>query len=365
MDGARSLFRTLRIQRFRGFRELSVENLGRTNLFMGANNVGKTALLESLFLLLGSHNPEISVRLNHFRGIDVVSTDPEETWGWHFHDKELSSPIVISAIDEEGGTFTLTGEISQSLTAVRPGAAAPKLQPRAVSGQELSTAPAMRGLKLRLDRPGAPPLESFAGVAADGTVRFDSAIGTAFPLSVFLPTTLRSSKEDAERFARLEEMPGRDEDLVRVLRSADSRVRRISAYSAFGSTMLRADIGAGRLVPLAFMGQGFLRILSMVLSVMSCQNGCVLIDEIENGVYHTAHRPVWRALIEAARAANVQIFATTHSQECMASAHAAAKECLQHDLSVYRLERADGDIRAVSLPYESLDTALEQGWEVR
>jgi AAA15 family ATPase/GTPase len=103
----------------------------------------------------------------------------------------------------------------------------------------------------------------------------------------------------------------------------------------------------------------------MVLAVMSCQNGCVLIDEIENGLYHTAHKPVWRALIEAAGAFNVQIFATTHSLECVAAAHDAARECLHPDLSTYRLERTDGDIRAVSLPFDSLDTALEQEWEVR
>ena len=165
--------------------------------------------------------------------------------------------------------------------------------------------------------------------------------------------------------AHLEEMPGRDEELVRVLRSADQRVRRISAYSAFGSTMLRADIGAGRLVPLAFMGQGFSRLLSMVLAVMNCRNGCVLIDELENGLYSASQKPVWRGLTEAARVANVQIFATTHSRECVAAAHAAAKECLQYDLAVYRLERTDGDVRAVSFTRESLDAALEQDWEVR
>jgi len=141
MDARRSLFRTLSIQGFRGFRELTIENLGRTNLFLGANNVGKTALLESLFLLLGSHSPDISIRLNHFRGIDAVSTDPEETWGWQFHDKEISAPIVISARDEQGGQFTLTVELSQSVTAMRPTAAPPQPQPRAVPAQELSTAP--------------------------------------------------------------------------------------------------------------------------------------------------------------------------------------------------------------------------------
>ncbi len=38
------------VSNFRCFRELTVDRLSRVNLIVGKNNVGKTALLESLFL---------------------------------------------------------------------------------------------------------------------------------------------------------------------------------------------------------------------------------------------------------------------------------------------------------------------------
>jgi len=44
------LLDSLEIQNFRGFRHLQIEKLGRVNLIVGKNNIGKTALLEALHL---------------------------------------------------------------------------------------------------------------------------------------------------------------------------------------------------------------------------------------------------------------------------------------------------------------------------
>ena len=44
------MYRSFRIKNFRCFKDLSIDNLERVNLIAGANNVGKTALLEAIFL---------------------------------------------------------------------------------------------------------------------------------------------------------------------------------------------------------------------------------------------------------------------------------------------------------------------------
>lgn len=41
---------SLEIRNFRGFRHLQIERLGRVNLIVGKNNIGKTSLLEALQL---------------------------------------------------------------------------------------------------------------------------------------------------------------------------------------------------------------------------------------------------------------------------------------------------------------------------
>ena len=42
---------SLHIKNFRGFRDLTIQPLARVNLIAGKNNVGKTGILEALFLL--------------------------------------------------------------------------------------------------------------------------------------------------------------------------------------------------------------------------------------------------------------------------------------------------------------------------
>ncbi|MFA0773990.1 MAG: hypothetical protein KEFWMYNX_002023, partial [Candidatus Fervidibacter sp.] len=67
------MYKSFTIYHFRCFRELKLEGLARFNLFIGRNNVGKTALLEALFIHAGAYNPELTLRVSAFRGIEVIS----------------------------------------------------------------------------------------------------------------------------------------------------------------------------------------------------------------------------------------------------------------------------------------------------
>ena len=57
------------IDNFRGFKNLTLNSLKRVNLISGKNNVGKTSLLEALFIHCGAFNPDLILRVNAFRGI--------------------------------------------------------------------------------------------------------------------------------------------------------------------------------------------------------------------------------------------------------------------------------------------------------
>lgn len=50
------ILESLEIQNFRGFYHLQIERLGRVNLIVGENNVGKTSLLEALQLYANDGN---------------------------------------------------------------------------------------------------------------------------------------------------------------------------------------------------------------------------------------------------------------------------------------------------------------------
>jgi len=61
----------------------------------------------------------------------------------------------------------------------------------------------------------------------------------------------------------------------------------------------------------------------------------------------------------------VQIFATTHSRECVMAAHSVAHERGKDELAVQRLQLVKKKIEAVRLGVQHLEVASEMGLEVR
>jgi len=113
------------------------------------------------------------------------------------------------------------------------------------------------------------------------------------------------------------------------------------------------------------MGDGMSRLASLILAIGNAKNGVVLVDEIENGFHHRVMAKVWRAIAKAARRFNCQLFATTHSLECIASAHKAFSKEESYDLLVHRLDRTDDKVSATTFGQDELDVAFEMKMDIR
>ncbi len=113
------------------------------------------------------------------------------------------------------------------------------------------------------------------------------------------------------------------------------------------------------------MGQAFNRILHIYAEILTSQTNVLLIDEIENGIFSESLPLVWKGLLAVCEEQKVQIFATTHSRECVMAAHAAAEERGKDELSVQRLQIVNGTVEAVRLGKQHLEVAAEMGLEVR
>jgi hypothetical protein len=132
-----------------------------------------------------------------------------------------------------------------------------------------------------------------------------------------------------------------------------------------GGRNLYGHIGLSQPVSLSHMGDGVSRLAEIMLMISANDNKFVCIEEIENGLHHSVLTKVWRAIYQAAVAFNVQIFATTHSDEMIQ----AAQEAFADDpaaLRYYRLDRKKtGQIKAVMYEPEILEEAFLSDVEVR
>jgi AAA15 family ATPase/GTPase len=90
-----------------------------------------------------------------------------------------------------------------------------------------------------------------------------------------------------------------------------------------------------------------------------------LIDEVDNGLHYSHLPQIGAAIAQSAKQFHVQVFATTHSKECIIAAHSAFSQSFDYDFSLHRLEQMDGGIRVVTYDKEALEAAIDTGFEVR
>jgi len=352
---------------FRGFRDLKIENLKRVNLIAGMNNVGKTALLEAVFLHLGPDNPELGLRINAMRGLEEFKIDLEETWGNLFYNFDTKTIIELSSQDEKGHARKLMISFSAApplrhISSSRNG----KGKSSKILGSITTAIDAME-LTMQYKEDGGKPNLTHLLIVDDGEKRSFQVKRERRVVSipgVLLTTRARLLREDAERFSKLE-ATGRGEQLLSVLQFLEARLRKLTLLVAGTVPVIHGDVGLGRLLPLPLLGEGMARLLSIVLAIANTPNGIVLIDEIETGFHHTVLKKIWKAIGQAARQYNTQIIATTHNRECIQAAHEAFSEMEAYDFALHRLDRIGEEIDVVTYDCESLAAAIRTELEVR
>jgi AAA15 family ATPase/GTPase len=93
--------------------------------------------------------------------------------------------------------------------------------------------------------------------------------------------------------------------------------------------------------------------------------GVFLIDEIENGIHYTVLPQLWQFLFRMAKLHNVQVFATTHSWDCVEAFQKAAAEETEIEGTLIRLEKRDDCHKAVTFSEKELAIVTRDKIEVR
>jgi len=118
-------------------------------------------------------------------------------------------------------------------------------------------------------------------------------------------------------------------------------------------------------VPLGSLGEGMRRLLALSLALNTVEGGFLLVDEIDTGLHYSIMGDMWLLVIQAAQAHNVQVFATTHSADCL---RGLAWLCENHPelASEVSLQKVDKSLdEAVALDAEEIRIAARQEIEVR
>ena len=315
------MFESLKITNFKGFRETELPSLGRVNLITGGNNVGKTSLLEAVALC--TMPPTYNVVPTLFRS--ATSGQQTDYWRWIFSNANPDRSVSLdmtSAVDTAKVCFT-------SPTAPRPAGTWATYPPFGDAVMHIS----------------ANRFTSYTAISTRPGSFQDAVIS----LGAVQRKTSRSKLEA-------------------LMRLIDPRCKSIEPIALpSGHTEVHVDVGLGEMVPAGLLGEGFNRLLRIYSDVLASDAQVLLIDEIENGIHHSAMETVWRGIKELARERGVQVFATTHSYECLSAAVDAFAGDAEQDFRMIRLERDEpnDNIRAVTIQGEQMVRMIENRFEVR
>jgi len=353
---------------FRCFQDTTIEPLGTINLISGKNNVGKTALLEALWIHHGYFNPELGIRVSALRGLTRIK--PEEAFHDLFSDFDVSTPIELVSYDENGKSRELRITVSEPTTSRmelrRESSNGDNGHAETATDRLAHESTQLSASKVELEfTSGSGPTIRSQAVLEPNAIHFERTPGIKEPTGIFLTSRQSGDLEElAERFANLA-VAKQEKKIVRFLRIIEPRLQRLTVQYRGGLPVIYGDIDMPRLVPLPLMGQGMGRLLRIALAIPDARDGILLVDEVENGLHYTVMAPVWRAIAELAHEYHVQIFATTHSRECIEAARQVFANISDVSFALHRLEASPAGIRAMTYDLDMLDAAIEIDAEVR
>jgi ABC-type branched-subunit amino acid transport system ATPase component len=358
---------TLHLHKFRGFNDYELADLTRVNLLVGKNNSGKTSILEAIHFLVSKGDPFVLIRSANRRGEINYASERYQQGG-----PDISHCFFSHRL-EPGTGFRLSSD-NYGQVSVQVHLADLENQSALFDDDDIDQSfplvLQMEGNTLKM--PALPVTES--GSLSTRHLRFRrpwSETGTPPPPVQFVTPESLDLDPMREMWDKVL-TEGRESEVIAAMQILENNLESIHFLTSDASRTRSGRAGAllgfhggGRRVPLGSYGDGMRRLLALSLSLIQTAKGVLLVDEIDTGLHWTVMEEMWRLVIDTARRNSVQVFATTHSYDCLRglASLVESRPDLVQDVSTQKIERALN--RAVRFDATDIQAAVEQNIEVR
>jgi len=308
--------KNIEIKNFKCFEDFKAEGFGRVNLIGGKNNVGKTAFMEALQIF------------SFHAGIKQISAK-----------LYLEILICVFKLRNYEKNFTAL-DVFKSLTPM-------EIKDKA------------NELRLFLKEDGFKNIVQIQDkeyILDDKNINDNSFLGTFISSFYILDEYLESG------YNRILEKRKRD-DLNQILNTFDANIEEFEIINNVPKIFLKKE---KEFVDLQTLGHGIKRYVAIIIAILVNEKDIVFLDEIENGIHYTKFDEMWSIILTISKQQNVQVFATTHSKECIESYARVAKELEDNEITFFKLgHNKKGELKGMVYPYDWFVDSVEQEQELR
>lgn len=313
----------LHILNFKKIKALSLQKLSRVNLLVGDNNVGKSTILEAMSLYLANGSDRQIWKLLKDRGESMPSgrenisdVDHRASFLSLFHNRQenYSSQYGIWIGENLKSDECLSIHqvyLSENRTNHKSSATL-FLSQEEMEREQFNITDA--GIRI-LSKTHASYISYKQN--APGFMQVARIVPFEYVRSSDLTLADNASRYDAITLTDLEQYVA---EALRIINPDIDRISFINDSDGSGRRIPVASLrGSKDRIRLSSMGDGIIRMLTVILALLNCKDGAFLIDEFETGLYYTVQDKLWKTVFMLAEKLNIQVFATTHSSDCIRS----------------------------------------------
>jgi len=375
----------LTIHRFRGLRDLKLQDLGQINILVGGNNSGKTSVLEAISTYCQPLDIGEWLKTAGLREIKASPKLPLNAFKWLFPQKnEVPKPILYVGetyitgngsfqVAESRAIYNEMELLYQSEKDIEDSAEDwleyyDDIEYKSSHGAEIELKAIFRdppaGDASILGREFSNKIEIWSNQRLSKHDSNTNHFYPKLPIDTVTPVSHRQEKLESYLLSQAI-LRGLKNEVIQLLQIVDGEIIDLEILS-LGE--LRPSIYINHKLlgfsPLSAFGDGVRRLLFIALAMAKVRGGVLLIDEIETAIHTVALCSSFASIVQWCQRLDVQLFVTTHSLEAIDAMLDASDSGT--DLVLYRLEKKESQTKAIRLERERLHRLREDlGLEVR